>query len=141
MTMGVSAFVKRLLPALALILFVTVPTACSQSGEQLDGSSNEAFQNSVKAMTESLSGEKRKQFQDAVRFFVMRESFKQAFGGGGQDENKVWENLRQQLGGLTADEVIAKAKAIREKAASRERDNDNGAAGEGGSGSGSGGQH
>ncbi len=125
-TTFVSAFAKRLLPGLALILLITLPAACSQGGGRLDGTSNEAFQKSVKEVTESLSGEKRQQFEEAIKFFVMRESFKQIFGGGGKDEKKLWESLRQQLGGLTADEVIAKAKAIREEAARKNKDSDGG---------------
>ena len=132
MTTHVRALAKRLLPALAVILLIALPAACSQGGGRLDGSSNEAFQKSVKEIKESLSGDKRAQFEDAMKFFIMRESFKQVFGGGGKDENKLWESLRQQLGGLTADEVIAKAKAIREEAARQDKGGDDGTADESG---------
>ncbi len=104
----------KMLPAVVMLFLLFLGISCSKAAPgRLDGSSNEAFQKSVKEMTQSLSGDKRQKFEEAMKFFLLRESFKQAFGGGGHDEDKLFESLRQQLGGLTADEVIAKADAIR----------------------------
>lgn len=104
----------RVLPVAVMLFLLFLGISCSEAASgRLDGSSNEAFQKSVKEMTQSLSGEKRQKFEEAMKFFLLRESFKQAFAGGGPDEDKLFESLRQQLGGLTADEVIAKADAIR----------------------------
>ena len=53
-TTFVSAFAKRLLPGLALILLITLPAACSQGGGRLDGTSNEAFQKWIEELIQQL---------------------------------------------------------------------------------------
>lgn len=98
---------------LIMLLSVVVLAACS-GGPEVDASSQQAFESSVKEITQSLDKEQRPDFQRAVIYFTMggkggmAKLMAQAAQGDSDGADKaVMKNL-QAIDGLTAEEVIEK---------------------------------
>jgi hypothetical protein len=90
-----------LVPALML-------AACASP--KIDGSSPEKFQESTKAVRESLSPDKRAKFDAAITQFVFSAAGNAFTSGGTPDQME--SGLAHTLDGLTADGVIARADSV-----------------------------
>ena len=90
---------------LSLIIF----SSCSK---KIDGSSNEAMKASIEKMTDSMEGEKKKKFKDALQLIMFEDiDFSEIIKQGNAEE--AIPDLKTKLDGKTADDIIAEGEKIK----------------------------
>lgn len=95
---------KRLLPLLLLVLLIP---ACTDDSLRIDGSSNEAFNASVDAISDSVAGTDLHETATKAMATILKK------GGFTTSDSKVdMEALRQKLDGMNIEEVIKYAASL-----------------------------
>lgn len=93
-----------------LLLFIT---GCG--APRFDGSSKEAAEASMKAMTEGMSDAEKQELGASIAAILFAENLPRAFSGQTLTESQMYSGLQ----GLTAAEINAKAQQLRDAAAQR----------------------
>ena len=89
-----------------MLTLLTVVASCSTAPTPtLDGSSEEAFNASIKKVGERLPAAKRMEFGKAIGLLMSRTVITATFGGG--DAPAAMARFRKSMTGKTADDVIA----------------------------------
>lgn len=108
---------NRLLSIAALALLLS---GCGEA--RLDGSSEEAFKESLEKISKGLEESKREQFKTAISEVLFSGiDLKTIMSGEVTPEGRA-EAVRKELAGKNADEVIAEANRLREARAAREKE-------------------
>ena len=98
----------RCVLVLCAAILLTTLTGCAK---RIDGSSQEAFEESVEAIAESLSEEKKKELGINMLTLIMHEGAQ----AGLSELGRVPERVRESLDGMTADEVQVLSNVVDEK--------------------------
>lgn len=88
---------------------------------KIDGSSEEAFRSSVERIANKLDEDKKEEFAEAIMVIGMSSIKVGSLFAGMQDPDDLVSEMRTEVDGLTADQVISKARDIRQKHKDRER--------------------
>jgi len=86
---------------LAVLIVSVVLVGCGDSGKTIDFSSEETMQKSMAGMYDSLDGQEKIEFQQAVAKVIIATGV-----SSNGDEKKAMELLKSKLGGKTAAEII-----------------------------------
>jgi hypothetical protein len=100
---------RKLVSLIALLIFLV---GCQKT---IDGSSEEAFQQSVSDMKEGMTEAEREKFDEALVVIAMKDVDLGAMMAGVQDGETIVSDTRRALEGKSADEVLAWADEIRER--------------------------
>lgn len=104
-----------------LMIIATVALALSACSPKLDGSSDEAFKASAEKVAKSLPEEKRGQFAGAMMAIGMSNIDFADVMSGKATPDSMSAKMRESLNGLTADDVIERAKGIGAERDAKER--------------------
>ncbi|NQZ57867.1 MAG: hypothetical protein HRT88_10445 [Lentisphaeraceae bacterium] len=96
---------KKLMMSLLVLLLMA-----GGGDKKIDASTDEAMTQSIEEIKESLSGEKKKEFSEAVKLVALS-GIGNLFAAA-MNPDGVQDKLKEKLQGKTADEVIAAARSI-----------------------------
>lgn len=103
------------------VLFVTVSVGCGE--HRIDASSEDAMEESIEQLRQTLSDEERREFDEALDYLTgdaLADVFDAAFRGEELDGEGLISEVRGLLHGRTAPEVIETARGRQRSAALRE---------------------
>lgn len=101
-----------------LLMVMVLIAGCGE--KKVDSTTDEAFTKSMAAIKESLSGERKRAFEESVQAIVISEigNIFEAVG----NPDGMQSSIKDKLHGMTADEIIAEGNRIIEQRRLKERD-------------------
>lgn len=104
---------KKIYKILLLFTIILVVSGCSN--QTVDASSEESLKDSLSDIRQSLSSEKSKEFDEALRIVMFQDFNIKNIMMGNLNENFALSSAKKYIDGKTADEIILESKNVKEK--------------------------
>lgn len=105
-----------------LLLFTIMLVVSGCSNQTVDASSEELLKDSLSDIRQSLSTEKSKEFDEALRIVMFQDFNIKNIMMGNLNENFALSSAKKYIDGKTADEIILEAKNVKEKRLEEKKD-------------------
>jgi len=106
---------------LKIIFFLWVFTIIS-CAEKLDSTTDESMQESIKAVSNSLDDNQKKEFEEALQTIMLSNLDVSSLMNGEDGANEMISDVRQKLNGLTASDVIKEGNRIQTEIELKKKD-------------------